>query len=168
MVEQTRWAIWGNSGQICSAMSQPVVPRTRHGEVVDALVARAEALAIANGNDLASATWQADAAEAPFGGFERSGFGRAKGAAAVESYYQWEERGHHPDPRASAVPNRRILPVRGSRQSSSMARTVTRTEGAPALVSAAAAAASMANRSTSRPLGTTSMSMVAPGPVRTW
>ncbi len=75
-----------------------------------------EALAIANdsdyglvagvfGNDLTEATWLADrleagqvfvndwfvpAAEAPFGGFKRSGFGREKGAAAVESYYQWK------------------------------------------------------------------------------
>lgn len=203
VVDQTRWGVWGNSGQICSALSRLLVPRERHDEVVDGLVATAaglqagpalddldmgamvsagqmdrvqryvqigidegatlacggqpfdlpghhfqptafanvttdmtiaqeeifgpvvcvmpydsldEALAIANdsefglvagvfGNDLAAATWLADrleagqifvndwfvpAAEAPFGGFKRSGFGREKGAAAVDSYYQWK------------------------------------------------------------------------------
>ena len=203
VVDQTRWAIFGNSGQICSALSRLVVPERLHDEIVDRLVTRAEslvaapgvedadmgamvsaaqlerveryveigcaegatlatggyrrersghffeptvfagvtndmtiareeifgpvvcvipygdveeALEIANdsdyglvagifGNDLARTTWLADrldagqifvndwfvpAAEAPFGGFKRSGFGREKGQAAVESYFQWK------------------------------------------------------------------------------
>ncbi len=203
VVEQTRWAIWGNSGQICSALSRLVVPDHLHDEIVDRLTTRAatlqpshgledadlgamisrlqlekvesyvrqgvdsgaqlacggerfdrsghffqptvfagvnnqstiaqeeifgpvlcvipysdipQALQIANhsqyglvagvfGNDLQEVTWLADrldagqifvndwfvpAAEAPFGGFKKSGFGREKGQAAVDSYIQWK------------------------------------------------------------------------------
>ena len=78
-----------------------------------------DALAIANdseyglvagvyGNDLALAThladrleagqvfvnrWYTPGIEAPFGGFKNSGFGREKGQAAVQSYYQWKNVG---------------------------------------------------------------------------
>lgn len=203
VAEQVRWAIWGNNGQICSALARLVVPAALEAEIVDRLVAIAEglsagpgpddldmgslvsdaqvervdgyvqiakaegagvatgggrpdlpghhyrptvltgvensmrvaqeeifgpvlcvipyrdlddALAIANdsdfglvagvfGNDLAAATWLADrldagqifvndwfipSVEAPFGGFKRSGFGREKGQAAVDSYVQWK------------------------------------------------------------------------------
>ncbi len=51
VVEQTRWAIWGNSGQICSALSRLVVPRARHDEIVDALVTRAGTLRAGPGID---------------------------------------------------------------------------------------------------------------------
>ena len=56
------------------------------------------------GNDLAATTFLADrldvgqvfvnnwfvpTVEAPFGRFKKSGLGREKGPAAIESYYQW-------------------------------------------------------------------------------
>ncbi len=44
VAEQTRWAIFGNNGQICSALARLVVPADRHDEIVDAVVAKAEAL----------------------------------------------------------------------------------------------------------------------------
>jgi acyl-CoA reductase-like NAD-dependent aldehyde dehydrogenase len=206
VIEQTRWGIFSNSGQVCSALSRLLVPETMHDEVVDRMVATAEslsvgpgadghdmgsiisqiqldrvdrhvrranedgamlatggspiarrgyfyeptifagvsndlaiareeifgpvlaivpyrdpdeALAIANdsdfglvaglfGNDLDHVTrladrleagqifvneWFLPGIEAPFGGFKKSGFGREKGAAAVQSYYQLKNVG---------------------------------------------------------------------------
>ena len=34
--------------------------------------------------------WFVPTVEAPFGGFKKSGLGREKGPAAIESYYQWK------------------------------------------------------------------------------
>ncbi len=204
VTEQTRWGIYSNAGQVCSALSRLLVPERLHDEVVDRVVTMSqalsvgpggeghdmgplisrtqldrvdrhvrkakedgavaatggspvagregyfyeptvfagvsndmaiareevfgpvlcvipyrdvdEALEIANdsdyglvagvfGNDLDQAAWLADrleagqvfvnewfqpAVEAPFGGFKKSGFGREKGQAAIQSYFQWK------------------------------------------------------------------------------
>ena len=206
VAEQTRWGIFSNAGQVCSALSRLVVPADLHDEIIDRVVSVAagltvgpgleeadmgplisrtqrdqvdryvrtaqedgarlatggrpidrsgyfyeptvfagvdnsmtiareevfgpvllvipytgtdDALAIANdseyglvagvfGNDLDQATYLADrleagqifvnewflpGIEAPFGGFKKSGFGREKGQAAVQSYVQWKNVG---------------------------------------------------------------------------
>ncbi len=57
VTEQTRWGIFSNSGQVCSALSRLVVPREMHDEIVDRVVAAAEALSVgpgAEGHDMGS------------------------------------------------------------------------------------------------------------------
>lgn len=49
VTEQTRWAIYSNSGQVCSAMSRLLVPSDRHDEIVDLVVAMSESLTVGPG-----------------------------------------------------------------------------------------------------------------------
>jgi len=49
VADQVRWAIFSNSGQVCSALSRLLVPSNMHDEVVDRVVAIAEALVVGNG-----------------------------------------------------------------------------------------------------------------------
>lgn len=51
VTEQTRWGIFSNSGQVCSALSRLVVPAQLHDEIVDRVVARAEAMEVGPGAD---------------------------------------------------------------------------------------------------------------------
>ena len=57
LTEQTRWGIYSNSGQVCSAMSRLVVPTELHDEIVDRVVARSESMSVGPGieeNDMGS------------------------------------------------------------------------------------------------------------------
>ena len=49
VVEQTRWGIFSNSGQVCSALSRLVVPEAMHDEIVDRVVAMAQSLEVGPG-----------------------------------------------------------------------------------------------------------------------
>lgn len=49
VTDQTRWAIYSNSGQVCSAMSRLLVPANRHDEIVERVVAMSESLTIGPG-----------------------------------------------------------------------------------------------------------------------
>ncbi|HSF84384.1 MAG TPA: aldehyde dehydrogenase family protein [Acidimicrobiia bacterium] len=49
VTEQTRWGIFSNSGQVCSALSRLVVPDGLHDEIVDRVIAVAEALDVGPG-----------------------------------------------------------------------------------------------------------------------
>ena len=51
LTEQTRWAIYANTGQVCSAMSRLLVPDHLHDDVVDRLVTMAEAIDVGPGMD---------------------------------------------------------------------------------------------------------------------
>ena len=51
VTEQTRWGIFSNSGQVCSALARLVVPAQMHDEIVDRIVASAESLAVGPGAD---------------------------------------------------------------------------------------------------------------------
>jgi len=51
VVDSTRWGIFFNSGQVCSAMSRLVVHKSVHEEVVDRIVAMAEGLSVGPGID---------------------------------------------------------------------------------------------------------------------
>lgn len=57
LTEQTRWGIYSNAGQVCSAMSRLVVPHDLRDEIVDRVVARSEELTVGpgiDGNDMGS------------------------------------------------------------------------------------------------------------------
>ncbi len=49
VTEQTRWGIFSNSGQVCSALSRLLVPEAMHDEIVDLLVAMAQSLEVGPG-----------------------------------------------------------------------------------------------------------------------
>lgn len=49
VTEQTRWAIFANAGQVCSAMSRMLVPERLHDEIVDRLVDMADDLTVGPG-----------------------------------------------------------------------------------------------------------------------
>lgn len=51
VAEQTRWGIFANAGQVCSALSRLVVPESLHDEVVDRLVDIARSLDVGPGID---------------------------------------------------------------------------------------------------------------------
>ncbi len=51
VTEQTRWGIFSNAGQVCSALSRLLVPEPLHDEVVDRVVAAAEGLEVGPGVD---------------------------------------------------------------------------------------------------------------------
>jgi acyl-CoA reductase-like NAD-dependent aldehyde dehydrogenase len=55
VTEQTRWGIFSNAGQVCSALARLVVPDELHDEIVDRVVAVAEGLHVgpgAEGSDM--------------------------------------------------------------------------------------------------------------------
>jgi acyl-CoA reductase-like NAD-dependent aldehyde dehydrogenase len=56
LVESTRWGIFSNAGQVCSAMSRLIVPSRLHDEVVDRVVAVARDLRVGAGIDDAELT----------------------------------------------------------------------------------------------------------------
>jgi aldehyde dehydrogenase (NAD+) len=51
LVDNVRWGIYYNAGQVCSAMSRLLVHESRHDEVVERVVAMAEGLAVGPGID---------------------------------------------------------------------------------------------------------------------
>lgn len=51
VTEQTRWGIFANAGQVCSALSRLIVHHSVHDEVVDRLVEVAQALEVGPGVD---------------------------------------------------------------------------------------------------------------------
>ncbi len=51
VTEQTRWGIFSNAGQVCSALSRLVVPDRLHDEIVDRVVAMAKSLDVGPGTD---------------------------------------------------------------------------------------------------------------------
>lgn len=51
VTEQTRWGIFSNAGQVCSALSRLLVPNDIHDEVVDRVVAMADGLTVGPGID---------------------------------------------------------------------------------------------------------------------
>lgn len=51
LTDQTRWAIFSNAGQVCSAMSRLLVPERMHDEVVDRLVTMATDIDVGPGMD---------------------------------------------------------------------------------------------------------------------
>ncbi len=50
VTEQTRWGIYSNAGQVCSALSRLLVPAPRHDEIVDRVVSMAKSLTIGPGD----------------------------------------------------------------------------------------------------------------------
>lgn len=51
VTEQTRWGIFSNAGQVCSALSRLIVPESMHDEIVDRLVDMAQSLVVGPGRD---------------------------------------------------------------------------------------------------------------------
>ncbi len=56
LVDSTRWGIFANAGQVCSAMSRLIVPSRLHDEVVDRVVTLARGLQVGAGIDDAQLT----------------------------------------------------------------------------------------------------------------